>query len=71
MPFISGGHIWLILILVLVLVMFGPKRLPELGSGLGRALRDFRQAMSEKSEQPAPPEEQLPLETVPPSGEAA
>jgi sec-independent protein translocase protein TatA len=34
----------LIIILVIVLVIFGPKRLPELGSGLGKAIRGFRDA---------------------------
>lgn len=33
----------LIIILVIVLVIFGPKRLPELGSGLGKAIRGFRE----------------------------
>lgn len=34
----------LIVILVVALVIFGPGKLPELGSGLGHALRDFRKA---------------------------
>ena len=33
----------LLIILVLVLVIFGAKRLPEIGGGLGRAIRNFRQ----------------------------
>ena len=40
----------LLVILVLVLVIFGAKRLPEIGSGLGRAIRNFRQASSGPSE---------------------
>ncbi|WP_294554946.1 twin-arginine translocase TatA/TatE family subunit [uncultured Mailhella sp.] len=40
----------LLVILVLVLVIFGAKRLPEIGSGLGRAIRNFRQASSEPDE---------------------
>ena len=39
-----------LVILVLVLVIFGAKRLPEIGSGLGRAIRNFRQASSEPDE---------------------
>lgn len=35
---------WLILIAALVLIIFGPKRLPELGSALGRGFREFRRA---------------------------
>jgi TatA/E family protein of Tat protein translocase len=37
----------LIIILAILLVIFGPRRLPELGSGLGKAIRGFRQATSE------------------------
>ena len=40
----------ILLILVLVLVVFGAKRLPEIGGGLGRAIRNFRQAASEPDE---------------------
>ena len=35
---------WLILIAIIVLIIFGPKRLPELGSALGRGIREFRKA---------------------------
>lgn len=40
----------LLVILVLVLIVFGAKRLPEIGGGLGRAIRNFRQAASEPDE---------------------
>lgn len=40
----------LLIILVLVLVIFGAKRLPEIGAGLGRAIRNFRQGASEPDE---------------------
>src|SRR5215471_18870646 len=36
----------LLLILGIALLFFGPKRLPELGKGLGASIRDFRDAMS-------------------------
>ena len=32
----------LIIILAIALVIFGPKRLPELGAGLGKSLREFQ-----------------------------
>ena len=35
----------LILLLVVALLVFGPKRLPEVGKGLGETLREFRKAM--------------------------
>jgi sec-independent protein translocase protein TatA len=36
----------LLLILGIALLFFGPKRLPELGKGLGTSIKDFRDAMS-------------------------
>ena len=35
---------WILGIVVLVLVIFGPGRLPEIGSAAGRAMREFRRA---------------------------
>jgi len=37
----------LILILVIALLVFGPKKLPELGRSLGKALGEFRRASNE------------------------
>jgi sec-independent protein translocase protein TatA len=37
----------LLIILAIALVVFGPKRLPELGAGLGKSLREFKKAMSD------------------------
>ena len=45
MPNISPGS--LLLILVIVLVIFGTKRLRSLGTDLGGAVKGFRSAMSE------------------------
>jgi sec-independent protein translocase protein TatA len=44
MPF---HPIWLAVILVVVLIIFGPGRLPELGGAVGKAMREFRKATSE------------------------
>jgi len=42
------GHWWILLILAAIaLIIFGPSRLPELGSGLGKAISEFRKATSE------------------------
>lgn len=40
----------LLIILLLVLVIFGAKRLPSIGSGLGKAIRNFKQGVSEPDE---------------------
>jgi len=42
---------WAILLLV-VLFVFGPKRLPELGRSLGRGIREFRSSVSISDESP-------------------
>jgi sec-independent protein translocase protein TatA len=42
-----GGHLpELLIVLTVALVVFGPKRIPEIGSSLGRGIRDFRMGMS-------------------------
>ncbi|TAK21566.1 MAG: twin-arginine translocase TatA/TatE family subunit [Chloroflexota bacterium] len=46
---IGGGLFqpWhLIVILVLIVVFFGPSRLPRLGQSLGKSIRDFRSSIS-------------------------
>lgn len=40
----------LIIILVIVLVLFGATRLPEIGKGIGQAIRNYRKGMSEPEE---------------------
>jgi sec-independent protein translocase protein TatA len=48
----------LLLILAIALIFFGPKRLPELGKGLGTSIRDFKDALTgkdDKNGQPQPP----------------
>ncbi len=40
----------LIIILVIVIVVFGASRLPELGKGIGEAIRNFKKSSSEPKE---------------------
>jgi sec-independent protein translocase protein TatA len=40
----------MIIILVIVLLVFGPGKLPELGEGLGKSIRSFKKAMNEGKE---------------------
>ena len=37
----------LLVILVIALIIFGPKKLPEIGSALGKSLREFKKATNE------------------------
>ena len=54
----------LFFILLIVLILFGPGKLPELGKGLGKGIREFKDAMrggmegsSDKKEEKKPEEE--------------
>ena len=40
----------LLVILVIVLVLFGGRRLPEIGSGVGKAIKNFKSALAGKDE---------------------
>lgn len=42
----------LLIILVIALFVFGPKKLPELGQGLGKGIRSFRDSMKAGSDEP-------------------
>jgi sec-independent protein translocase protein TatA len=41
----------LLVIFLIALVVFGPKKLPELGKGLGEAIRGFKKALNEDDKQ--------------------
>ena len=41
------GHWEILIILVVILLVFGAKRIPEMAQGLGKGIREFRGAMSE------------------------
>jgi sec-independent protein translocase protein TatA len=43
----------LLIIFGIALLVFGPKKLPELGKGLGESIRGFKSAMNAEDEKPA------------------
>lgn len=47
----------LMVILVIVLIIFGAGKLPEIGGGLGKAIRNFKEATSEEKKGPEKIEE--------------
>lgn len=49
--FMNVGGQELILILLIVLVLFGAKKLPELARGMGQAIREFQKAKDEFSDE--------------------
>ena len=46
MPFNNIGPGELIVVLVIALLVLGPKRLPEVGKSLGRGMREFKDSIS-------------------------
>jgi sec-independent protein translocase protein TatA len=49
---VFGGHwTYLLILLVVVLIIFGPGRLPELGGAVGKAMREFRKATTELTDE--------------------
>ena len=78
MPFINPGHFWLILLLlIVVLIIWGPGKLPDVGAGMGRAIREFKKATNEvrdsvvnpmtgQESAPPPPAAAPPPAAVPP-----
>jgi sec-independent protein translocase protein TatA len=44
------GPLELAIVLIIALVIFGPKRLPELGRSMGRGIREFRSSISGKGD---------------------
>ena len=49
-PMPNIGPLEIIILLVIVLVIFGPKRLPELGKGLGKGMREFKDSVTGKDD---------------------
>jgi sec-independent protein translocase protein TatA len=55
MPF--GISVWeLVIVMVLLLLLFGAKRLPEMGRSIGHGMREFKDAITGKSEPEPEPE---------------
>ena len=77
MPFFN--HWWaLLLVLVLVLIIWGPGKLPEVGGAIGKAMREFRKQSSELTDEirrstttsDTPPPPSQPAGDVKPGGDA-
>jgi sec-independent protein translocase protein TatA len=56
------GPLELGVVLLIALIVFGPKRLPELGQSLGRGIREFRNSLSGENEGSDHAEESAALE---------
>ena len=77
MPF--GIGIWeLVILMVLLLLVFGAKRLPEMGRSIGHGMREFKDAVTGKEDEseperteltPPPPAPSTQASTPPPAAE--
>jgi sec-independent protein translocase protein TatA len=50
----TPGPLEIVIILVIVLIIFGPKRLPDLGRSLGRGMREFKDSVTGKDKDELP-----------------
>jgi sec-independent protein translocase protein TatA len=65
MPDVSP--IQLIIVLIIALVVLGPKRLPEVGRSLGKGIREFKDSVSGNDKDEEPPTPAASIEPAPPS----
>src|SRR5438105_6300148 len=54
----------LIVILIIALLIFGPKKLPEMGSSIGKSIKEFRKGMNELSQPKEDHEDELKVHNV-------
>ena len=68
------GPLELAIVLIIALVVFGPKRLPELGKSVGRGIREFKGSISgdnDDDDEPEQPAEIAFAQPPPPPSESA
>jgi len=57
------GGMEILVILVIALIVFGPKKLPEMGRSLGKAIREFKSAGNELQDELTKAADEMDLET--------
>src|SRR5689334_24256054 len=58
------GPLEIAVVLIIVLIIFGPKRLPELGKSMGHGIREFKDSISGNSDKESPEEKRRELEAT-------
>lgn len=56
------GPMELFIILVIVLVLFGARKVPEIGASIGKGIREFKKSMNDVERQIREPERDQPLD---------
>ena len=49
------GPLEIVVVLIIALIVFGPKKLPDLGHSLGKGIREFKGSISGESDEARPP----------------
>ncbi len=49
------GPLEIVVVLIIVLIIFGPKRLPDLGRSLGKGMREFKDSVTGTDQEELPP----------------
>jgi sec-independent protein translocase protein TatA len=57
------GPLEIAVVLIIVLIIFGPKRLPELGQSMGRGIREFKASLTGDKDKDEPEEKRPEIET--------
>ena len=65
------SHWWIIGLLIVVLIIFGPGKLPQIGGAVGTAIKEFRKATSELKDEVAKATSSEPQQSSPPPLEPA
>jgi sec-independent protein translocase protein TatA len=56
------GPLEIAVVLIIVLIIFGPKRLPELGQSMGRGIREFKNSLTGDKDKDSPEEKRRELQ---------
>jgi sec-independent protein translocase protein TatA len=56
---LSGGHI--LIVVIALLLLFGGKKIPELMSGIGKGMKDFKKAIKDDDETSGGPSKEIPM----------
>jgi sec-independent protein translocase protein TatA len=63
------GPLELIVVLIIALVIFGPKRLPELGRSMGKGIKEFRSSVTKNDSDDEEPSKPAEIEGAPAADE--
>ena len=64
MPFLGHWYV-LVIVLAIVLIVYGPGKLPEVGGAIGKAMREFRKASTDLQEDIKRSSSEPPVDTRP------